>query len=75
MIVAESPTRPPPRRSIPDVVRMKSANVDVLVQLRRPPKFVAQGSKVAELGWKPMHIVGITGVYDLRRERPSSRPA
>ena len=39
------------------IVQLKSANVDVLLTIATP-KFTAQSiKKVAEIGWKPVHIV------------------
>src|SRR5882757_6480818 len=39
------------------IVQLKSANVDVLLTIATP-KFTAQSiKKVAEMGWKPVHIV------------------
>jgi ABC-type branched-subunit amino acid transport system substrate-binding protein len=39
------------------IVKMKSANVDVLVNFATP-KFAAQAiKKMAEIGWKPMHVM------------------
>jgi ABC-type branched-subunit amino acid transport system substrate-binding protein len=40
------------------VVKMKSMNVDVFVDITTP-KFAAQAiRKAAEIGWKPMHVLG-----------------
>jgi ABC-type branched-subunit amino acid transport system substrate-binding protein len=39
------------------IVKMKSANVDVLVNFATP-KFAAQAiKKINEIGWKPMHVM------------------
>ena len=51
------PTRPPTRPSICKSSSMKAAGCDVLVTIAIP-KFAAQAiKKVAEIGWKPLHIL------------------
>ncbi|MVT68147.1 ABC transporter substrate-binding protein [Bradyrhizobium pachyrhizi] len=41
------------------VVRLKAADVDVLIDMAAP-KFAAQAiRKTAELGWKPLHLLGV----------------
>ena len=63
MVVAEIPYEITSPTVDSDVVRIKSSGADVLFSAASP-KFVAQEiRKVAELGWKPLHIVGITGSY------------
>jgi branched-chain amino acid transport system substrate-binding protein len=57
MIVSEAPFEVTAPTVDSQIVQIKSANADVLLTIATP-KFAAQSiRKVAELGWKPVHIV------------------
>jgi branched-chain amino acid transport system substrate-binding protein len=57
MIVAEESYETSEPTIDSHIVKMKSANVDVIVNFATP-KFAAQAiKKVAEIGWKPMHVM------------------
>ena len=57
MIVSEAPFEVSAPTVDSQIVQLKSANADVLLTIATP-KFAAQSiKKVAEMGWKPVHIV------------------
>jgi len=57
MIVSEAPFEVTAPTVDSQIVQIKSANADVLLTIATP-KFAAQSiRKVAEVGWKPVHIV------------------
>jgi branched-chain amino acid transport system substrate-binding protein len=57
MIVAEESYETSEPTIDSHIVKMKSANVDVVVNFATP-KFAAQAiKKIAEIGWKPMHVM------------------
>jgi branched-chain amino acid transport system substrate-binding protein len=57
MIVSEAPFEVTAPTVDSQIVQIKSANADVLLTIATP-KFAAQSiKKVAEVGWKPVHIV------------------
>ena len=57
MIVAEAPYETSDPTVDSQIVKLKAAGVDVLFNVTTP-KFAAQAiKKVAELGWKPVHIL------------------
>jgi branched-chain amino acid transport system substrate-binding protein len=57
MIVSEAPFEVTAPTVDSQIVQIKSANADVLLTIATP-KFTAQSiRKVAEVGWKPVHIV------------------
>ena len=57
MIVAEESYETSEPTIDSHIVKLKSANVDVLVNFATP-KFAAQAiKKIAEIGWKPMHVM------------------
>ncbi len=57
MIVAEESYETSEPTIDSHIVKMKSANVDVIVNFATP-KFAAQAiKKIAEIGWKPMHVM------------------
>jgi branched-chain amino acid transport system substrate-binding protein len=54
-----------------EIVRLKASGADVLFSAASP-KFVAQEiRKVVELGWKPLHVVSITGSYIAASIKPA----
>ncbi len=57
MIVAEMPYEPADPTVDSQIVRLKASGADIFVNITTP-KFAAQAiKKVAELGWKPLHIL------------------
>jgi ABC-type branched-subunit amino acid transport system substrate-binding protein len=57
MIVSEAPFEVTAPTIDSQIVQLKSANADVLLTIATP-KFAAQSiKKVAEIGWKPVHIL------------------
>ncbi len=71
MIVEEIPYEVTSPTIDSEVVRLKASGADVLFSAATP-KFVAQEiRKVAELAWKPLHIVGISGSYIAASIKPA----
>lgn len=71
MLVAELPFEITSPTVDSEVVRLKASGANVLFSAASP-KFVAQEiRKIAELGWKPLHIVGITGSYIAAAIKPA----
>jgi len=57
MIVAEMPYEPADPTVDSQIVRLKASGADIFINITTP-KFAAQAiKKVAELGWKPLHIL------------------
>jgi len=57
MIVAEVPYEPADPTVDSQIVRLKASGADIFINITTP-KFAAQAiKKVAELGWKPLHIL------------------
>jgi len=57
MIVAEMPYEPADPTVDSQIVRLKASGADIFINITTP-KFAAQAiKKVAELGWKPVHIL------------------
>jgi branched-chain amino acid transport system substrate-binding protein len=59
MIASEAPYEMTDPTIDSQVVRLKAADVNVLIDMAAP-KFAAQAiRKTAELGWKPLHLLGV----------------
>ena len=61
MIVAEAPYETADTTVDSQIVALKAAGADILVDIATP-KFAAQAiRKIAELGWQPVHILNVVG--------------